>query len=424
MIRLVLFVFLNLSVAWSKDLATQPLVCASLFPAGSIALKQWDYYHIMTKDHRLISNARYLGPSSKKFSHHDFIDRDGKIQSVTFDAMKIAHPTGPGIPSKSWYNKFFQSNMTLQDQFKIFFDKPWFQNVEHTELEGHLLHSTRKIPQEAMTQFKKDLQTSLHILQDHHIQLPQIHFHIDYSPLRTVPHVYAYNGVDRSSRKTEKTFNIFWKIVWPLRHIQHHLSTLFHELFHLWISGQPVTPVLNEALADFMAAHFLNSPQISPGFWKDQRPVRDISTLESFYPSSIEKISKELPHDNLDYTPYHFPSMLISHLLWEARSTLDPMNQESMFQFIYQRIFHRYSEYKSLRTEYRQAAADSEYYYDLELICALLIQFSDQHLHPNLQDSFLKKVKTLSMDYHFDFALLRQMGSHFERTPPLLTDVH
>jgi hypothetical protein len=95
-----------------------------------------------------------------------------------------------------------------------------------------------------------------------------------------------------------------------------------------------------------------------------------------------------------------------------------------MFQFIYQRIFHRYSEYKSLRTEYRQAAADSEYYYDLELICALLIQFSDQHLHPNLQDSFLKKVKTLSMDYHFDFALLRQMGSHFERTPPLLTDVH
>ncbi len=424
MIQVFLILLLNLNMAWSKDPAISTLVCSSIFSTPVVVLQSWEHYHILTKDHRMISNARYLGPSSQSVSKYDFLDIDGTVHTVPYDQIQKAQPTGPGIPSKSWYKRYLQSDSYLQSSLKIFLDKPWFQNVRSTEFEEHILHASHEVPKDALIQFQKDLQTSLDIFRQHNMVLPKIQFHLGYSTNQTIPQVYAYNADSFTSKKVERTYNIFWKIVWPLRHIQHHLSTLFHEVFHLWISGQPITPVLNEALADFMAAHFLNSPQISPGYWKDQRPVRDISTLQAFHQNSAEKFSKEIPTENLDYIPYHLPSLLISHVLWEARSTLNPIDQEKMFQFIYQKIFHHYSDYKSLRTEYRKAAADSEFYYDLELISALLIQFSEQSLAAEAQNSFLEKLKSLINDYHFDFQILRQFGRTLNQSPQLHTDIH
>ena len=203
--------------------------------------------------------------------------------------------------------------------------------------------------------------------------------------------------------KVERTYNIFGKLVWPLRHIQHHLSTLF--FFHFMDQWTTISPCLNEALAD-LAAHFLNSPKISPGIIGRSKARQLWYQLYSL-PSKIQrKVFRKIPTENLDYILIIYPSMLISHFMGHW-SLLIPSIKKDVSIYL-SKIFHHYSDYKSLRNWIQKGCCWFWIYYDLEInFCFVdsifrIVPIQSAKIH------FLKKLKSLINDYHFDFQILHK----------------
>ena len=185
--------------------------------------------------------------------------------------------------------------------------------------------------------------------------------------------------------------------------------------------------MVQEALADFSAAHFGNSSLIVPGVGGGDLALRDLQTREAALRTHVS-YRDEILHATK--RGYHENSLFVSHLLWKIRETVGPASMDEILKPLIDNLNSYHSSYDGLiqaegRTSKDEAVKFSQ---DLEYVMAVLQEtaktMKDKESAPAITDAVATEVIDLKMSIprirYVAICLQPAVANAFVRTPTTL----
>lgn len=179
-------------------------------------------------------------------------------------------------------------------------------------------------------------------------------------------------------------------------------SILYHERTHTLLNQTYsddayviYSTTIQEALADFAAAHMTNSPEIAVGAEEDKEALRDIE-------KRISGGSKR--HSLMDAIggSDHNNSMMISHILWKLRNEIGPDKMNEFFKPLVDQLNKLRPSYEANLFESGQATEDAwqNFVYDLEYVLAVILKTSQSwDSHKEVKQLIKNEAESLTFSF-------------------------
>ncbi|MBE8221305.1 MAG: hypothetical protein HAW60_01090 [Bdellovibrionales bacterium] len=157
-------------------------------------------------------------------------------------------------------------------------------------------------------------------------------------------------------------------------------SILYHERTHSLMHSTYTIPAyvnksfMNEAIADFGAAHMLNNPQIGK-INKDNTPLRNIEERVARHEGDVNRRTSLL---DIRSGMNHENSMMISNILWKLRTTIGAEMMSNTFKPLLDNLNTYHKSYENfIKTENRKTSDKiQQFIYDIEYVLAVILKTS------------------------------------------------
>ena len=199
---------------------------------------------------------------------------------------------------------------------------------------------------------------------------------------------------------------IFWKTsLTKDESILYHERT--HSLLHRTYNESAYinrNSALQEALADFTAAHLRNSPEIAPD---KNGALRNIETREAQFlgDNSVRNDLLDVKRDS-----YHENSMIISNILWRMRSTIGAENTSLIYKPLIDSLNSYRDSYDAILKKEGRESEDAlqKFAYDVEYTLSIILKQSKTWNRPEIVEAL---VKDISREFDISFQRIDSLSA-------------